>query len=94
MKIYDYNGQKNICSERIYVARNRIHLTQKELASRLQEHGVNLERDSISRMELGIRFVADYELRALACVLEVSPAWLLGMEPLSAIMDSVPTMWE
>ncbi len=86
MKIYDYNGQKNICSERIYVARSRLHLTQSELAVRLQEYGVNLERDSISRMELGTRFVADYELRALACVLEVSPAWLLGMEPISTVM--------
>ena len=87
MKIYDYQGQKNICSERIYVARNRMHLTQQELALRLQEHGIELKSDSVSRIELGTRFIADYELRALACILEVSPAWLLGMEPLSHLME-------
>lgn len=87
MKIYDYRGQKNICSERLYVARNRMHLTQQELALRLQEHGITLKRDSVSRMELGTRFIADYELRALSCILEVSPAWLLGMEPLSLYVE-------
>ncbi len=79
MKIYDYNGQKNICGERIHEARCRLRLTQSELAARLQVSGINLERDSISRIEIGTRFVADYELRELATVLKVSPAWLLGI---------------
>ncbi|MBR6549168.1 MAG: helix-turn-helix transcriptional regulator [Clostridia bacterium] len=79
MKIYDYNGKKNICGERIHEARCRLRLTQSELAARLQVSGINLERDSISRIEIGTRFVADYELRELATVLKVSPAWLLGI---------------
>ncbi len=81
MKIYDYNGKKNICGERIHEARCRLRLTQSELAARLQVRGINIERDSISRIEIGTRFVADYELRELSNILKVSSAWLLGIEP-------------
>ena len=39
--------------------------------------GIILERDSISRIEIGTRFVADYELMIFAKVLKVSVEWLL-----------------
>ena len=78
MKIYDYNGKKNICGDRVHEARCRLRLTQSDLAAKLQVSGINIERDSISRIEIGTRFVADYELRALASLLKVSVAWLLG----------------
>ncbi len=42
--------------------------------------GVDIERDSVSRLEAGERFVADYELPALAKVLHVSVLWLLGSD--------------
>lgn len=80
MKIYDYNGKKNICGERIHEARCRLRLTQSDLAARLQLGGIIMERDSVSRMEIGTRFVADYELRELSKILGVSVVWLLGME--------------
>lgn len=80
MKIYDYNGKKNICGDRIHEARCKYRMTQSDLAARLQLAGIIMERDSISRMEIGTRFVADYELRELAKILKVSPLWLLGME--------------
>ena len=80
MKIYDYNGKKNICGERIHEARCRLRLTQSDLAARLQLGGIIMERDSVSRMEIGTRFVADYELRELSKILGVSVGWLLGME--------------
>ena len=80
VKIYDYNGKKNICGDRIHEARCRLRLTQSELAAQLQVTGINIERDSVSRMEIGTRFVADYELRELARILKVSVPWLLGME--------------
>ena len=78
MKIYDYNGKKNICGDRVHEARCRLRLTQSELAAQLQVMGINLERDSISRIEIGTRFVADYELFALSKLLKVDTAWLLG----------------
>ena len=53
MKIYDYNGKKNICGERIREARLNQRLSQSDLAARVQVEGVIMERDSISRVEIG-----------------------------------------
>lgn len=80
MKIYDYNGKKNICGERIHEARCKLRLTQSDLAAQLQINGIIIERDSVSRIEIGTRFVADYELRELAKILKVTVNWLLGLE--------------
>jgi len=80
MKIYDYNGKKNICGERIHEARCKLRLTQSDLAAKLQINGIIIERDSISRIEIGTRFIADYELRELSKILKVSVNWLLGMD--------------
>lgn len=71
MKIYDYNGKKNLCGNRIREARLRQRLSQYDLAARLQTQGILIEQDSISRIEIGTRFVADYEVKVLAKVLNV-----------------------
>ncbi|MDR3310448.1 MAG: helix-turn-helix domain-containing protein [Oscillospiraceae bacterium] len=78
MKIYDYNGKKNISGERIREARTRLRLSQEQLAARLQLEGVTIERDSVSRIEIGTRFVADYELKVLAKILGVTPGYLVS----------------
>ena len=80
MKIYDYNGKKNICGRRIREARFKRQLTQSDLAAQMQINGVIIERDSISRIEIGTRFVADYELREIAKILKVQVDWLLSDE--------------
>ena len=80
MKIYEFEGKKNICGDRVHEARRRVRLTQRDLAAKLQIEGVIIERDSVSRIEIGTRFVADSELRALSSILKVSVAWLLGIE--------------
>ena len=72
MKIYDFNGKKNICGERVHGERRKQHLTQNDLAAKLQINGIIIERDSISRIEIGTRFVADYELRELSEILKVT----------------------
>lgn len=79
MKIYDYDGKKNICGQRLRQARLAKNLRQEDLAAQIQLRGVNVERDSISRIEIGTRFVADFELKVFAEVLDVSVAWLLGL---------------
>lgn len=79
MKIYDFNGKKNICGDRVHEARRKLKLSQEQLAARLQVSGVNIERDSISRIEIGTRFVADYEIVALARALGVTTDYLLGI---------------
>ena len=80
MKIYDFDGKKNICGKRVKEARKKLGLSQDDLAARLQVSGVIIERNSISRIESGSRFVADYELLALANILKVTPSYLLGLE--------------
>lgn len=80
MKIYDFSGKKNICGARVKEARKRLGLSQIDLAARLQVEGVVIERDSVSRIEIGTRFVADYEFVILARVLGVSVTYLLGIE--------------
>ncbi len=78
MKIYDFNGKKNICGDRVHEARCRLRLTQSDLAAKLQLEGIIIERDSVSRIEIGTRFVADYELRAIAKILNVTVDWLIN----------------
>ena len=80
MKIYDFNGKKNICGKRVKAARSKLKLSQENLAARLQVEGINIERDSVSRIEIGTRFVADYELLALAKILGVSLEYLVGVD--------------
>ena len=80
MKIYDYKGRKNLCGDRVREARARKKITQADLAARLQVAGVIMERDSVSRIEIGTRFVTDYELSVLSDVLNVSVEWLLMRE--------------
>ena len=79
MKIYDYNGKKNISGDRIREARQRKRLSQADLAAQMQVEGIIIERDSISRIEIGTRFVPDYELPVFSKVLNVSVDWLLGL---------------
>ena len=80
MKISDYRGKKNVSGDRIREARLKRRLTQEDLAAKLQIEGVIMERDSVSRMESGTRFVTDYELMVLSKVLGVSMQWLVGLE--------------
>ncbi len=77
MKIYTYQGRKNLCGEKIREARVKSRLSQSELAAKVQIEGVTLERDSISRIENGTRFIADYELKVFAKVLNVKVESLL-----------------
>ncbi|MBQ7953137.1 MAG: helix-turn-helix transcriptional regulator [Clostridia bacterium] len=79
MKTYDYDGKKNICGERIHEARCKLRMIQSDLAAKLQLAGITIERNSLSRIEIGTRFVADYELRELSKILKVSVEWLLGI---------------
>ena len=72
MKIYSYRGKKNRSGDKIREARLKQRLSQSDLAA-----GVTLERDSISRIEIGTRFVTDYELKIFAKVLHVNVEWLL-----------------
>lgn len=79
VKIYSYNGRKNISGNRIREARLKLKLSQAELAAQMQVEGIIIERDSISRIEIGTRFIPDYELPVFSKVLKVPVEWLLEM---------------
>ena len=80
MKIYDFDGEKNISGDRIHQARTTMRLSQADLAARMQINGVTIEREAISKIETGARFVTDYELMVFAKVLGVSMEWLIGQD--------------
>lgn len=80
MKIYDFDGKKNISGDRIHQLRTSKRLSQNELAARMQTHGVMIEREAISKIETGDRFVTDYELMVFSKIFEVSMEWLTGQE--------------
>ena len=79
MKIYWYQGSKNIIGKRVKEARQKSNppLTQQDLSARLCVLGFSIDRVSISKIEAGDRFVADYEVVAIAKALNVSLEWLL-----------------
>ena len=52
MKIYNFDGKNNISGERVREARVRLRMTQEKLAVQLKLAHVEIERDSISRIEL------------------------------------------
>jgi hypothetical protein len=72
---------KNIIGGRIRMARIGAtpSLTQDDLSGRLAHAGVSLDRTGIAKVELGVRCVSDYEVRAFCKALRVSPGWLLGL---------------
>ena len=78
MKIYWYEGKKNIIGDRVRALRKEKGISQKTLAEQLQLLGFDFNDLTILRIETGKRFVADYELMALADYFNVSSDYLLG----------------
>jgi transcriptional regulator with XRE-family HTH domain len=74
--------RKNIVGRRVAEARKAFSpaLTQDDLSGRVARGGIQLDRSAIAKIENGLRHVLDYELKALAQVLEVEVGWLLGNE--------------
>ncbi len=74
--------RKNIIGRRLAEARRgcKPALTQDALSGRLARLGIQLDRAAISKIESNQRHVLDYEVKALAEVLDVGVIWLLGDE--------------
>lgn len=72
MKIYWDGKSKNIIGEKIRALRKEHGWAQARLAELLQLQGHEFSGLTILRIESGKRFVPDYELKALAEVLQVS----------------------
>lgn len=75
-----YTPAKNLIGSRVRQARQRYSLdfSQVQLSNCMRNTGIAVCRTMVSKIESGERYVADYELAALAKCLNVSTAWLLG----------------
>ncbi len=74
------NGRNNFCGLNIAVYRKELGISQRELADRLQLHGLDVDKNAIQRIECGKRFVTDIELIALSEVLGRSYEELLKVD--------------
>ena len=74
-------GDRNLIGARVTEARLRLGMGQNELLAQLQLAGIEISVPALSLLEGQKRPVTDFELVALARVLNVSVEWLLGLEP-------------
>ena len=80
MTMYSYDVKRNISGDTIKKLRKARKLSQQDLAARLQVAGICIERDSISRIENGSRFISDFELKAMAQILETTINYLVDFD--------------
>ena len=70
-------GTSNISGKKIEELRKSKGYTQKYIVEKLKIRGIDMTISSLSKIEGQIRQVADYELAALADILDVSVLDLL-----------------
>lgn len=73
-------GERNLVGARVEKRRKEINMKQIELLNGLRDKGIEFNASGLSKLEGQIRSVNDYELIALAEILDVSVDWLLGLE--------------
>ncbi|HOU09612.1 MAG TPA: XRE family transcriptional regulator [Clostridiales bacterium] len=73
-------GTRNIIGSKIEAHRKSIGLKQKDLLTQLQIKGIDLNASGLSKLEGQLRYVTDFELKAISEVLGLSLNWLLGVE--------------
>lgn len=82
--------KSNICGKKIKVARIMKEMEQVELSAALSiDYNIDLAQTTISAIERGERSVKDYELLALAEVLDVTPESLLSKEDFTNIIEKL-----
>lgn len=72
-----YNGKLNAIGSKIKDYRIKNKMTQKELAEKLQLYGIDLNKNSLQKIERGDRIIKEYELAVFSEVLNVSSDELL-----------------
>ncbi len=74
------DGRLNICGAKVASMRMSMvpKCSQRALADKLQLHGMDVDKNTIQRLESGQRFVTDIELRIIAQVLGVTTDELLS----------------
>lgn len=82
LKAFWYNSErKNVCGIRIKELRKEKKLSTKQLEIMANLAGYDfITQNAITKAELGIRFIPDYEVAIFAELLETTPAYLLNYE--------------
>ena len=73
-------GDRNIIGEKIEQQRKAMGMKQKDLLTQLQLKGIDLNASGLSKLEGQLRYVTDFELKAISEVLGVTVNYLLGIE--------------
>lgn len=66
------SGKKNLISQNLIEIRKQKGLSQRALARDLQLAGYDIDKNVITRIETGKRYVTDIELAALCKVLHIN----------------------
>ena len=74
------SGEKNLISKRLTKLRQEHHMSQRDLANKLQLAGYDIDKNVITRIETNERYVSDLELKAIAEIFHVSYVYLLDGE--------------
>jgi transcriptional regulator with XRE-family HTH domain len=86
-------GRPNIIGRRLRRVRRERGLSQEDLAAALSvDFGIEMDRSAVGKIEQGRRAVADYEVAALAAVLDVSVGEFFegeGAEALEELLRSL-----
>jgi len=68
----------NLCGKRVKISRVSKDMKQIDVAAAMNvDYGIEITQNGVSYIERNMRFVKDFELVALAEILEVNPLWLL-----------------
>ena len=80
MKAFWFNDErKNVCGMKIKELRKQKKISTKKLEIMAQLAGYDtITQNAITKIELGIRFVPDYEVAIFAELLETTPEYLLS----------------
>ena len=71
------DGLNNLCGKNIALFRNKLGISQRELADKMQLVGIDIDKNAIQRIECGKRFVTDIEIVAFSKVFKVTLEKLL-----------------
>ncbi len=71
-------GDRNIVGKRVEQKRKSLGMKQKDLLTKLQIKGVDINASGLSKLEGQLRYVTDVELVALSEALGVSIDWLVS----------------
>lgn len=72
-----YKGKLNAIGNKIKDYRKLNNMTQKALAEKLQLYGIDLNKNSLQKIENGTRIIKEYELAAFCKAFDVSADLLL-----------------